>query len=385
MADADDDQISDYLWDGTGAPDPEVAKLESILSPMAHTAPLRDPDVIPIASRRRKRTMFVVGVVGTLAAAAAVTIVIVKTRGASGGCAGGAGMMFSASEPVRCNGHAATSGTLAVGGWLETAGGNAEIKHSAKDFQAFLDLKPGSRLELKRSDDAEHRLALERGELHARVTAIPRLFVVETPSATAVDLGCEYDLEVDDNGDGSLCVTSGQVELARDANRIVVVPMYACASFSKTRGVGLPVANDSSDAFKALVAKYERGEIPASQLFGVAEPVDRITVANLLDVAEPYEREALFDKLYELAPAPEDVLRDAIIGRDPEAIRKWREAIVGEWNVAVLSPPKTKPDFSCVNGDCDAAPPSTWDEQPKPDPDPEPQVWNPDGGPTSWN
>ena len=30
-----------YLWDGSGAPDPEVARLEHVLGPYRHDAPLR--------------------------------------------------------------------------------------------------------------------------------------------------------------------------------------------------------------------------------------------------------------------------------------------------------------------------------------------------------
>ena len=58
MADPEDDTDvpvgDDYLWDGSGPPDPEVARLEALLSPLAHDAPLRlparaDDDVVPIA------------------------------------------------------------------------------------------------------------------------------------------------------------------------------------------------------------------------------------------------------------------------------------------------------------------------------------------------
>ena len=42
----------------------------------------------------------------------------------------------------------------------------------------------------------KHCLRLAHGRLSARVTAPPRLFVVDTPAATAIDLGCAYDLAV---------------------------------------------------------------------------------------------------------------------------------------------------------------------------------------------
>ena len=47
----------------------------------------------------------------------------------------------------------------------------------------------------------------------ARVVAPPRVLVVETPAADAVDLGCAYALEVEADGSTRLSVTSGQVAL----------------------------------------------------------------------------------------------------------------------------------------------------------------------------
>ena len=55
------------------------------------------------------------------------------------------------------------------------------------------------------------RLTLQRGELHAFIWAPAREFVVDTPSARAVDLGCEYTLNVDEKGDGMLRVALGWV------------------------------------------------------------------------------------------------------------------------------------------------------------------------------
>ena len=68
-----------------------------------------------------------------------------------------------------------------------------------------VDLAPHS--ELKAS--AEKKLTLRSGELHAFIWAPAREFVVDTPSARAVDLGCEYTLNVDGTGDGLLRVKLG--------------------------------------------------------------------------------------------------------------------------------------------------------------------------------
>src|SRR5262245_25634211 len=57
-----------------------------------------------------------------------------------------------------------------------------------------VDVKPGTRLRLLQARVTDHRLALERGSIYAQVDAPPRLFFVETPAGTAVDLGCAYEL-----------------------------------------------------------------------------------------------------------------------------------------------------------------------------------------------
>src|SRR5258705_297535 len=72
-------------------------------------------------------------------------------------------------------------------------------------------LGPGTRLRVLAMRPRERRFALERGSISARVTAPPRVFVVETRSAVVTDLGCAYTLAVDSAGNGLLHVTTGIV------------------------------------------------------------------------------------------------------------------------------------------------------------------------------
>src|SRR5204862_3662613 len=57
-----------------------------------------------------------------------------------------------------------------------------------------------TRIRLLLTQTNEHRIALDHGKVEATTWAPPRLFIVETPSATAVDLGCKYTLEVQRDG-----------------------------------------------------------------------------------------------------------------------------------------------------------------------------------------
>src|SRR3990172_6458320 len=81
---------------------------------------------------------------------------------------------------------------------------------------------PNSRVQLDRGGLTQHRLTLEHGRLQVVISAPPRLFLVQTPSVLATDLGCAYTLEVDSAGASRLHVTAGWVELKQgDATSLV--------------------------------------------------------------------------------------------------------------------------------------------------------------------
>src|SRR5262249_19002297 len=59
-----------------------------------------------------------------------------------------------------------------------------------------VEIDPNTRIKLVSIKLTDQRLAIERGRLEARISAPPRIFFVDTPSAQAVDLGCAYTLDV---------------------------------------------------------------------------------------------------------------------------------------------------------------------------------------------
>jgi len=66
----------DYLWDGSGEADPEVAKLEQLLRPLAHDRPM---DEVRMRRPKRRRAPWIVA--GIAAIAAAAVLVLVLRRG----------------------------------------------------------------------------------------------------------------------------------------------------------------------------------------------------------------------------------------------------------------------------------------------------------------
>jgi hypothetical protein len=100
-------------------------------------------------------------------------------------------------------------------------------------------VEPGTQLRLLRARGGVRRFRLSRGKLHALLWAPARRFFVETPAATAVDLGCSFRLEVDRDGRTLLRVTSGKVALERDGRSVTVSPGEQCLARVK-EGPGKP-------------------------------------------------------------------------------------------------------------------------------------------------
>jgi len=220
--------MSDYLFDKQGEPDPEIARLERLLAPMAYRGGRPTVSPLPAPARRRRVVVFAVGALGL-----AVLLAFLWLRP---GARGWEARTLAGAPTVE--GHALAS-RLAVGAWLETGAGRALLRVGGL---GTVELAPGTRARIVETGAAQERLELSRGGLSARIGAPPRRFVVETPRARVIDLGCAFELTVDDAGAGRLVVTEGRVALA-GAGREVVVPAGArCELTAGGPGVPEPIA-----------------------------------------------------------------------------------------------------------------------------------------------
>ena len=148
--------------------------------------------------------------------------------------------------------------------------GNTAVRLEAEDI-GRVDLAANSILRTTNSK----RLSLQRGELHAFIWAPAREFVVETPSARAVDLGCEYTLNVDEKGDGVLRVSMGWVAF-QIGDREAFIPAGATCATRKHGGPGIPYFEDASEALRHGVERFERGDTGAlNGLLAAAAPARR--------------------------------------------------------------------------------------------------------------
>src|SRR5207247_10953967 len=118
--------------------------------------------------------------------------------------------------------------------------------------------KPGPRSRLVGARRADHGRACERGEIYATGDAPPRLFFVDTPAGTVVDLGCAYTLAVDSSGDGTIRVSAGYVEFDWSGRRSIV-PLGFRAETRRGFGPGTPYAEDASQALRHALATFDGG------------------------------------------------------------------------------------------------------------------------------
>jgi hypothetical protein len=226
-------------------------------------------------------------------------------------------------------GSTAISGTgrLRLGETLETdASSRAQIDVGVI---GNVDVDPNSRIRLLRARTTDHRLALYQGTIHARIWAPPRLFFVETPSATAIDLGCEYTLSVDDRGASVLRVTSGWVALEY-GGRESIVPAGAMCVTRSGYGPGTPFQDDASAELRAALESFDfenGGSGALTTVLSEARNIDSITLWHLLLRVNSDERARVYDRLAALVPAPEGVTRKGVLQGDKGMLEAWQKQL----------------------------------------------------------
>ena len=147
-----------------------------------------------------------------------------------------------AGRPVLGTTPLAATGRLRVGDWLQTDDSSRALIAVGRIGQ--VEVQPETRVQLVAATETDHRLALARGTIDAKVDAVPRLFFVETPAGTAIDLGCAYTLQTDSLGTGLLHVTGGEVEF-QTGRRSARVPLGALAQLRPVSGPGIPYVEDA--------------------------------------------------------------------------------------------------------------------------------------------
>ena len=307
-----------YLWDRTGPPDPDVARLEEALGPLGHKSG------IPALPQRRSVLARRLLAVAALLAAACGALWIARRDYAFEWRA-----ERLEGEPLLGSTRISQAVRLPVGGRIETnASSRAKLGIGGV---AVIMIAPNSRLRLVRSRLTEERLALERGRISANISAPPRVFLVETPSAVAVDLGCSYTLEVDESGTGLLRVETGWVAFERSGRESIVPAGAVCATRTAT-GPQTPYYEDSTAAFRRALAAIDAGSGETgdlSTLLSEARRRDGLTLWHLLASGPETDRERVRARLAQLVPPPSGVTPAGALRGDRRMLELWRDELDG--------------------------------------------------------
>lgn len=195
-----------------------------------------------------------------------------------------------------------------------------------------IDIDPGSEIQIVETDLSEHILILSKGKISARTWAVPKLFVIKTPSAVVKDLGCIYYLSVSENSLTTLNVKSGWVMMEYKNKKSLLPEGTSCYS-DISKGVGTPFSNDASFSFKESLYKLDFENGDAAELERVlfeSNKGDLISLFHLLKHFDEGSRAKIYDRISSLYRIPQRITREGIIKGDLDMMgRLWVELGVG--------------------------------------------------------
>jgi ferric-dicitrate binding protein FerR (iron transport regulator) len=330
----------EYLWDGSGEPDAELERLEKLLGryrqtaaaefefPAAATSPMRTGSRWPGWWRAAAAFVLLLG---------SIWLIRAVTGRATWTIAGLEGS-------PRIDGQATERNeTWKIGQWLETdAASRVQLR---VDGLGEIEVGPNARLELLQASATQQQIRLVHGTIRAAVTAPPYVFLVRTPGAYAMDMGCEYTLQVTDAGVSILRVTVGWVDLQHGFWQSLV-PAGAAAESRPGIGPGAPYFEDSSERFREALETVnfdvENSQARADALtilLAEARPRDAFTLLNLFRRVDAEDRGRLYDRLVVLLPPPAGVTRqNAVDGDDMSAW--WDKLGLGHVKKGLKGPPR---------------------------------------------
>lgn len=323
----------DYLWSKTGGDDDDIRRLEHLLSPYAHRCGKYPPPTACAPEARRPRSprmRMAWGLAATLAVCALATTMLLQHRlawptDAAWDVAAMQGQVRMADAPTQVGAQLARGGEIATGD-----DGTVRLRIARI---GELQLGAGSRLRLEQTGAGRHRVRLLQGHLSARVWAPPGYFGVRLPQTEAIDMGCEFTLESDATGAGTLTVRSGWV-LVGNGGSEVLVPQGATVRLRADGVAGTPYDLGARAAFVDGLAALDaqHGAMPADdarihRVLAHARAQDAISLLSLLQRNPELARGPLYDRLHAIfadAPVPS---REAVLRGAPGALDPWWNAL----------------------------------------------------------
>jgi FecR protein/Putative zinc-finger len=223
------------------------------------------------------------------------------------------------------------AGQIGAGEWIETdAGSRATVKIGKI---GSVEIAPNTRVRVVVELPQEHRLTLTRGEIRAKISAPPKLFLVDTRSGTAVDLGCEYRLRADENGFGLLQVSKGWVSFQWKGQESLV-PAGASCRMRPQVGPGIPYFDDAPETFVRALETFgfeKDGTDDLRIILSEARVRDTLSLWHLLSRVDASDRARVYDRIAALTPVPAGVSREQALRLDPETLKRWKDELAWTW------------------------------------------------------
>ena len=322
----DETRESAYLWDRTGEPDADVVRLEELLSRYRHRGALPQ---LPARTPPQRRVIH--AAMQILVTAASLVLVAMAAWFADAVRQKGWNVQPLAGQPVVAGVAIQAPALLPVGEGLTTDGSSRARLDVGS--MGVVDVEANSRLRLIASRAGEQRLALDRGQIRALIWAPPQLFFVNTPSSTAIDLGCAYTLNVDDRGWGTIAVEAGWVAFEH-GGRESFIPQGAICATRPGVGPGTPSYADAAPGFADALTILDfsptqdlRRAAAFDTVLTLARPQDAFTLWHLLSRGTAEERGRAYDRLASFVPPPQAATREAVLRGDRRALDAWWNAL----------------------------------------------------------
>jgi len=331
---------NDYLWNGSGEPDAELRRIEKSLAQFRHCGTTPD---FPAEDGVQRTPQFLAFLTSGWASRLAAATLLFLALAVSG-------LLLRVSPLVPSNARGwdvvRLSGTPQVGHlWLASDASKAQLRvgqvlvtnnesraslNVAEVGEVYVD--PGSRVRLMERGLNRERLSLEVGTIHAAIWAPPGQFVVDTPSASAIDLGCAYTLQVNEDGSGMLRTTLGWVGFHKDGHDSFI-PAGAMCLTRPARGPGTPYFEDASENLRNALHSFDfdslSPETRAQALRVIlvqARPRDAFTLWHLLFRVTDDERSQVYDRLSFLVRPPAGATREGTLALNPQMLDAWWNA-----------------------------------------------------------
>src|SRR6202171_5417070 len=326
----------DYLWNRSGEPDPEVQKLETALGRYRHNQPApsfeKIADIRPAKQHWSSFSLqwsYQLGAVAAIVLVAATVFLVLRPKPTGNIGPSWAVARMERTPRVGWHSMGEKSGPVRLGIGQTLVTDSSSRASITLDETGRVEIDAGSRLRLVTTGPGRKRLSLERGAIHATIWAPPGEFVVDTPSAVAVDLGCVYTLHVDDSGAGLLRTTMGWVGFKLNGHESFIPAGAVCKTRPKI-GPGTPYFEDAAASFRDALSKFDFAATTPEErnaLLGIllvdARKNDALTLWHLLSRVSDTDRPGVYDRLASLAPPPAGLTREGILGLDRSMLDSW--------------------------------------------------------------